>query len=377
MNKIYLVSCYFAPLGRANANRAFLVKCLCNAGMEVEVIAGENYKSFILSFQEDHSLLKDIPPQVKIHRFNGRPGWLTYDLKKLFGTSNNLRTHWINSAEKNMPISGKGIIYAIVPQHDNAVLAYKLACKYDCPLVLHYADDVLYVDPKIVKRADLLVAVTQQIKQTLYDHYGHTNIMIVENGHPDSVEIPEKNEISFPIKIAYAGSMTMRTHPCIVAKAYQKLWRKNRDIAKNLMFDFYAPPGGYYNFLFLNRYLGGNIQFKGFLPYHDLMPVLTHYDLGLASSCGENALVSKVYHYINCGLPVLGVYERSGMSEFIEENQIGLHANRDVNAIMDQLINLVENKDQILSWRKNVIKIKPKYSLKNYVEKLAKQLKAL
>ena len=124
-----------------------------------------------------------LPPDLKIHRFNARPGWLTYDIKKFLNQSDNVRDHWIAEAERNLAFSKKGIIYAIVPPLDNAILAYKLACKYDCPLVLHYVDDDVEVGPEIFKRANLIVCVTPKIEKNLLKRYGGGSIHVPENGY--------------------------------------------------------------------------------------------------------------------------------------------------------------------------------------------------
>ena len=68
MKKLYLISYYFAPLGRADGvNRTYLVKYLAEAGWDIDVISCANPHGFIRSFQKDPSLLDVIPPQVKLH----------------------------------------------------------------------------------------------------------------------------------------------------------------------------------------------------------------------------------------------------------------------------------------------------------------------
>ena len=206
MKRIYFISCYFVPMGRAEANRAFMVKYSCQEGWQVEVVAGENYKSFILNFQEDPSLWTVIPKDLKIHRFNGRPGWLMYDLKKLFNGPNNFREGWVKEAEQNLDFKSKGIVYAIIPPIYNAVSAYRLARKFDCPLVLHFVDEVLDVEKEIVDRASIVFAASHHIKKNLFNHYGHKNIAVMENGYLQETQTPHKESVSFPLRLVYAGS---------------------------------------------------------------------------------------------------------------------------------------------------------------------------
>jgi hypothetical protein len=234
MNKIYFISCYFVPMGRSESNRAFMVKYLSEEGWDIEVIAGENYKSLILSFQEDLSLWDVIPRGLKIHRFNGFPGWLAHDLKTIFRRPNNIREHWVKEAQQNLDLTEKGIIYAIIPTLDNAVLAYQLACKYGYPLVLHFVDEVLDIDPAIVRHADLVFAVTDQIQKNLAAYYKRDDITVVPNGYLQETELPDKASPGTPLRCVYAGSMTFRTRPEIFAQAYHMLMARRPSLASDI-----------------------------------------------------------------------------------------------------------------------------------------------
>ena len=374
MNKIYFISCFFVPMGRSESNRAFMAKYLCEEGWELEVVAGENYKSLLLSFQEDPSLLNVIPKNLKIHRFNGRPGWISYDLKKLLNISNNVRWHWVKEAEKSLQLSEKGIIFAVVPQLDDAVLGYRLATKYDCPLVLYYVDEDVEVGRETYDRADLIVCVTQHIKEALLKRYGPKNILVAENGYLQEMKIPGEVPSRDALRLVYAGSMTFRTGPEIFAQAYNLLAKKEPELAQKLHLDFYGPSN-YYSFLFLKNYINQNVQFKGFLPIQELMKTLPNYDVALASTRGDISFTSKIYQYLNAGLPILTSSDDNCLKKFIEEKQIGFAASRDIPQLANKLKEIVEHRDQILSWRRNVIAIKSQYSFKNRIKEISQALR--
>lgn len=353
-----------------------MVKYLLEEGWDVEVVAGGNYKSFILSFQEDSSLWGVIPKDLKIHRFNGRPGWLKYDLNKILNKPNNIRWHWIEEAEKNLDFQERGIVYAIVPPLDNAILAYRLACKFDCPLVMHYVDDVLDIEKKIVDRADIVIGVTSHIRDILFNHYRRKNIVLVENGYLAEIEVPSREWIANPLRLVYAGSMTFRTRPEVFAQAYHVLQKKNPALAENIQMDFYGPEN-YYPFLFLKKWLNRNIKFKGFLPVAQLGETLCRYDLALASTKGDISFTSKIYQYLNAGLPILTASDHEDLKGFIENHQIGIAASRDVEDIAGKLREIICNKEHILQWRKNVLDIKPKYSLRGRIKDISILLKRI
>lgn len=376
MNKIYFISCYFAPIGRAEANRAFLVKYLAEEGWDIEVVAGERFRSFILNFQEDHSLRDVIPKGIKIHHFNGRRGWLVYDFKKLLNKPNNVRDHWINEAEKNHQLEEKGIIYAVIPPIDYAILAYRLALKFNYPLVLYYVDDSLDIDKKIIERANIILTVTSFIKDALLKKYGHREIHVVEHGFLQDIPLTPKSKVNFPLRLIYTGSMTFRTRPEVFAMGYNILLRKNPKLAEQIEIDFYGPQN-YYHFLFLNKWLNRNVRFKRFLSVKELFQILPTYDMALASTKGNVAFPSKIYQYLNAGLPLLTASDHHGSKEFVEKHQIGLASLSNAQDVANKIEELVQNKDQIIQWRKNVIKIKSEFSLNKRVEEISQLLKTI
>ena len=376
MNKIYFISCYFVPMGRSESNRAFMVKYLSEEGWDIEVIAGKNYKSLILNFQEDHSLWDVIPKNIKIHRFNGLPGWLAHDLKTIFHRPNNFREHWVKEAQQNLDLTEKGIIYAIIPPIENAVLAYRLACQYQYPLVLHFVDEVLGIDPKIIEHADGVISVTDQIQKNLGAHYNRNDIVVIQNGYLQETELPDKTAPGDPLRCVYAGSMTFRTRPEIFAQSYHMLMARRPSLAKKLGIDFYAPAN-YYPALFLKKYLNPNVRFRGFLPISRLLETLPQYDCALASTTGNISFTSKVYQYLNAGLPLIVSSEEPGLRSFVEERQIGLSTGRSMEAVAEKFEEFVQGPQRILNWRKRVIAIRSQFSLKKRIQEISQLLKRI
>src|SRR3989344_6883692 len=265
MNKIYLVSYYFAPLGRADGvNRGYLVKHLVEHGWDLEVITGNVYKSLILNFQTDPSLLELIPKSVKIHRFDSSKGWLKHDLKNLAKSKNNHRQAWLEQVNKKFQPSEKGIVMAVVPPVDNALAAYDLAEKYNCPLALYYPDTVLDVPPAIVERAALIIVVTPEIKSAMLSHYGKKNIIVIPHGYGEEVQLSPNKTYSDVLRMVYAGSLNFIIKPEIIGQAFKKLRRSRPDLASQLKIDFYGPSGYYAKWL-LRPSLNQPLSFKRYL----------------------------------------------------------------------------------------------------------------
>lgn len=377
MKHLYLVSYYFAPLGRADGvNRAYLVKYLAECGWDVDIITGEKYRSLVLNFQTDPDLLNILPPKVKINRFKSDTGWLSYDIKKIIGISNNFRHSWIADADKAVKPAPGSVVMAIVPPADNAVLAHRLAQKAGVPLVLFYPDDVLDVPSAIVRQAKLIVCVTPKIKEILEKHYSVNNIVVVEHGYAESVPCPQRHNPPAKVRMVYAGSFNFRTRPEWVAQAFQQFRKKVSQHPGQMEIDFYGPEG-YYLSLFLNRYLSEEVRFKGYVTFEKLMKLLPEYDMAVTVNQADFAFPSKVFHYLNAGLPIFAVTEHEGLIDFIRTNQIGLTVGTSKEDIVKGLERILSSKDKILSWRQNILRIKDNFSLSERMKQLDKYLQKL
>ncbi len=377
MQTVYLVSYYFAPLGRADGvNRAYLVKYLVEAGWKFEVISGSQYHSLVLSFQQDPSVMDIIPDSVKIHRFESDRNWLLYDMKKILNVKKNLRDHWIKEAEQKFIPREKGIFMAVVPPVDNAFLAYRLARKHHCPFALYYPDDVLDVPASIVQQADAIFCVTPEIKQSLEKTYGHPNVTVIEHGLPDLIVCPAPTNIQGPIKMVYAGSFTFRTRPELAGKAYLKLKKISPEKAKGLTIDFYGPQG-YYLWFFLRPYLNDHVCYKGYLPFKQLMNILPAYDMALTINHADVSFPSKVYHYLNACLPIFAITEHLGLIDFIRTNDIGIVTSLNPDEILSQFIRLVSEKKHLAQWRNNVLQVRERCHLRTRFQKMSEALKQI
>ena len=376
-DKIYLISYFFAPLGRADGvNRTLFVKYFDELGWDVEVITGEIYNILILNFQRDPSLLNNIPPSVKIHRFQSDRGWLKYDLKKIIGIKNNLRKNWISNVENGFSPRTQGVFVSILPPIDNAILAYNLSLKYHWPLVLYYLDDFLDVPSHIVKHAKALVCVTSRIAKSLIKTYGHNNVNLIAQGAGEPIACVQKKSIDLPIKIVYAGSFNFRIQPELVGKALKKLKKQRPNIAASLVIDLYGPQG-YYLWLFLKPYLNKNVRYEGYLPFDQLMKILPNYDMALTVNRADVAFPSKVYHYLNAGLPIFAITEHPELIHFVQDHSIGITSDNTINDIAEKLSDLAVSKDLILKWRENVLNIRDEFALEKQLKKFHDVLKDL
>jgi len=243
-------------------------------------------------------------------------------------------------------------------------------------MVLYYPDDVLDVPEHVFNHASAVYCVTPEIKKSLIKKYGKKDILVIEHGFSDLIDCPVKETVGDPVKITYAGSLNFRTKPEVFLQGYSQLNKTNPRLSKEMHVDFYAP-GGYYFNLFLKRYMSENILFKGYLPFNHLLTLLPSYDMALTVNHADIAFPSKVFHYLNAGLPIFAVTEHAGLADFIKENDIGITSSLDIEEIAQKIQSVLSDRNQILRWRENVMRIRTNYQMKNRIKELHQSIEKI
>lgn len=382
MGKIVFVSYLFAPMARAaGVNRAYFVKYLAEAGWDVDVVTGEHYRSLMLVIQKDPSLLEVLPPGVRIHRYDSLKGWLAYDLaaltSRLLGRSYPVRKAWLRDAERHFSPPDGAVVLAILSTPENAILAYRLAEKFDLHLALHFVDNMRGVDPKIIKRAAVVTAVTEYIRDQLREAYGHPHIEVINNGYPSELEVPTQSELSRPLKMIYTGSFTVAGRPERFLRAFKELRHRKPQLGERIELDLYGQKAGYYYNLFLRKFEAPGIRFRGYLGIGSLNRALSQADIGMVCLARDVSFSSKAYSYLNAGLPIFAATTHPGLRDFVREHGVGIACDNEQGAIREALEGLARNPEAVLRWRENVLRIRSEFSLRRQVQKLSALLENL
>ncbi len=370
MKKMYVISYYFAPLGRADGvNRTLLIKGLADLGWDIDVVTGYRYRSLVLNFQRDESLLATLPGSVKIQRFESDHGWFLYDCKKILGIKNNIRWHWVDEATRGFKPTAPGVIMAIATPHDNALLAYQMSQRCGFPLILYYPDETFDVPEHVVRHATMLIGVTPEITAALKNLYAHPSILLVKQGIGALAPCPETKTPGRPLKMVYAGSFNFRTCPELMLKALIRFARRYPDLADSMTLDMYGP-NGYYVWMFLRPYFNKNVRYKGYIAFSDLMRRLPEYDLAITSNRADIAFPSKVYHYLNAGLPVFAITEHRGLAAFVQGQAIGLVRDNQIDAIADGFYTIATSPGALSTWRDRVSAVREEFLFSTQIVKM-------
>jgi len=329
---LYLVSFYFAPLGRADGiNRTHLARMLADLGWKVEVICADNPRGVIRNYQHDPSLLALLGNGVERHATPYAAWSGIAEFSSLAGLAPDPFFTWrADAIRKGMElITGDGVIMAIVPPVSNAVVAAELARRTGLPLVLDFRDNVANIPDAVASTVSAFCASTPHSLREMDHRYGFgasgREGLAYFNGYPDGIaSMPPTDDASDqpPGRYLYAGLLDWRQHPAIAAQAANLSDAPGRPISMA----FYGPRN-YYTKLLLPRALGHAATFHGYIAYGDAISRMRAMTAGVSTlyrAADAYCLPSKVFQYIATGRPVLAAAPDGALRDFVLDNGFGL-----------------------------------------------------
>ena len=386
MKKLYLISYFFAPLGRADGIiGSYLVKYMSELGWNIDVITCKNPHGFLQDFTKDYSLLNIIPTQVKLHQINSIYWGPLGGLASLFGLSKDPFGNWYRPVIKmaDSIFSEKGIIYTIVPPFTNAKIGFDIATKFEMPLVIHFQDNTFNLPKEIVHSCETIIASTEHSLEDMRKYYGlsYETGLTIYNGFPiDYSSVPKQIKRDRKLKIVFTGLLRLDQDPAMLARAVKLMEKKYPQTKRLVNVDYYGPKN-YYIYFFLKKHLAQNIRLRGYLPFKEVLKRISSADLAYASLSPkgyEYALPSKVFQYIAMEIPILGAGPEGALKELICNNKIGRFSlANDIEGQAEDIYYLLNNPEARLEMVENIRKIKSKFAMKYQVMKLEKVLKKL
>ncbi len=394
MKKLYIISYYFAPLGRADGiNRSYLVRYLSELGWNIEVISCLNPHGFMRNFQRDQSLLKIIPSDVRLHPVRSFCWGPAGDIAAILRLIPDPFLNWRRSAvEKGIDIvSSPGIIYAVAPPLINILVADEIAEVTGMPLVIDLRDNLFGIPEKTVSRLRGMAASTPFSLKEMLRHYGIDSRKghVMYNGFPDDAVIQTLDKSDSPckeLKIVYAGLINLDQDPAILIRAI-KLLEQRHPAAKGLIQTDFFGPKNYYTRWFLKPYLNEQFRFHGYVPFNEAVKKIASSDMAFSSLRGTRksrgtdksyCIPSKVYQYIATETPIFAAGPPGALADLIRTEGIGLFAPfSDIGKQADMLYSLLTQRDMLMPMRENIRKLKPKMAMRTQVSGLDRYLKAI
>lgn len=385
MKKLYIVSYYFAPLGRADGiNRTYLVKYLSELGWDIEVISCRNPHAFLRNFQEDWSLMKVLPSEVKLHRIRSTYWGPLGGIAALLRLIDDPFRNWFRPVLKRADaiFRQEGIVYAIVPPLINAAIAGKVAAERQMPLVIDFRDNVFDLPHEVVQNARAIIASTPYSLQEMQRHYHFKDDvgLTIYNGYPvahhsknKSKEVPQDK-----LRIVFAGLLNLEQDPAMLARAVAHMEKVYPETRNKVSVDYYGPRNFYTRF-FLPRYLSENICFRGYVPFKEVLDEIAHADLAYSSLVGEHnkyRVPSKVFQYIAMETPILATGPDGALKNLLLQYGIGRYSSdKDIEAQAADIQYFLTDDQAHAGMVANIRKIKPQFAMRFQAERLSEYLK--
>ena len=396
-SKVYFLACCFPPIGRGNALTNACVANHLAEDFDVEVVCMEPEAGYFLSCQEDPSLLDTLNSKLTVHRIRAGWGGKVHELLYAMGLLPCYYLHWTWHVWRRYRelFTRPGVVFAIYPVFSSLALAWLVHRSLGHPLLVDFRDDFSGVmargrhrfwrpffkriEAYFMRQANHITVTTGALREDLIKRHKIVpdKISVVYNIVP-SQSVPMVNDInsSTMVQIIYAGAMSRIQSPQILLQAVNQLQEKNESIAKVLEIKLYGPESPYFR-LKIMPHIKGQAEFGGFLPHAELVQQLAAADVGflcLAAATFAYATPTKLFEYIELGLPVLAVLPDGAARDLIEYHELGIVVGlNDVDGLIQAMVQLTDAKVRA-HYKANVLRARPIFQPATQIDKWHKVL---
>ena len=378
--KVYFIACSFPPFGRGNSITNACVAQHLARYFDVEVICKEREDGFLINYEGDASLVRDLVDGLVVHRLRGGRWW--GGLNEVLYASGLLPCYYLNWAWSVVSrgselIGDRGVIFAVYPVFSDLVAGWYLSRRHNCPLVLDFRDDFsavmsrgwrrvlapLYrwLESRLLRSARRVTVTTDHLKDALVLRHGldERHVSVVHNIVPrfEGLRRCRNSGDERDVRVVYAGAISAIQRPEILLRAYRKLCDSRPDLGRRVRVEIYGPESIYFR-LRMKQHFGEGCHYYGFVPHDELVEKLADADIGffsLADSTFAYATPTKLFEYVELGIPILAALPPGAARTLIEENDIGMVADPgDINGLAAHLAGLADQPDLRRRFEANV-----------------------
>jgi len=221
---------------------------------------------------------------------------------------------------------------------------------------------------KYLKNSDLIIASSKTNQKSLGSKYPEWKNKIVNNyfGYIAKLDITKfHKKVSDKLRVAYVGNMGDLQKPEILYEIYKKSNLKNLEIFFIGNTKSYKP---------LENIVDDNVKFIDFLPHEEFLKfMIENIDIGFVSLTSDYlgaCVPSKIYEYINLGLPMIGALPDGDGKDIINNNQYGIACNyNDSNSLIDALKKF-QDKVFLEDVRNSILDNRDKWFMKNRIKEV-------
>lgn len=245
-------------------------------------------------------------------------------------------------------------------------LAYLLSLKFGCkhyanlhdPITYSYINGKRFLTPlfhvkrdkyefKYLSKCEYIITSCKTYSTNLMKKYPFLSQKIIHSHFGYIKKSHQVAEIATnKIKIVYAGTFDKVQSPQILLQIAKKF--------QNVEIHYI---GNYSNYKPLRNIFIPNVIFHGYLTHDDFLTLMLNMNIAFVSLCGdcyENCFPSKIFEYLNLGLPIFGVLPNGDAKDFVNNGKYGYVISEfNSESIIDAFYNMSINND-INIYRKNI-----------------------
>ncbi len=225
-------------------------------------------------------------------------------------------------------------------------------------------------EKKYLSNSDLIITSSKTNRDALKGKYPEFKNKIKNNyfGYIKPINLIKK-EKSEKLRIAYVGRFGGNQKPEIFLNAVDKV----NDIKVTLI-------GNYENYKNIKNYID-KYDFIKSMPHEKFLEFMQkHVDVGFVSLATDYlgaCVPSKIYEYINLGLPIIAALPNGDAMRLINENNYGIACDYNDEACIVKAIQTFKNTNKIREYKSNVLKDKQEWSMENRIQEVIGWIKNL
>jgi len=229
---------------------------------------------------------------------------------------------------------------------------------------------------KYLKNSDLIITSSKINQISLQNKYHSLKDEIKNNyfGYIEKVNLDLfQKTLSDKLRIAYVGNMGTLQKPEILYQLFQKLNNKGN-------IEIYFIGNIESNFI-LQNINEESIYFIDFLPHDKFLKFMVeNIDIGFVSLANDYlgaCVPSKIYEYINLGLPILGALPDGDGKDIINQNNYGVACKYDDIDGLKKAIEKFRNTEFLNQCKINLLKDREQWLMKEKIKEVDSWLRSI
>jgi glycosyltransferase involved in cell wall biosynthesis len=305
-----------------------------------------------------------------------------FSILERFGIISDYLESWIKSTTNILVkiVSPKDIIFATCGGELACIkIGHLVKKKIECKFIVNYHDPVTFtsltnlnnqlfgsnfhvnrdkLEKEYIKNSDFIITSSHSNRNNILKKYKiKKNLITLFFGYIKKIKKKKLFKKKKLIKIVYAGSMTSVQNVEMLIEIYKYIKNKQLVMIELISNDIIHIPTEYKK----------NIILKKMLTYNALIDYISsNCDLGfvsLSNNVFKNCIPSKIYEYINCGIPIVGILPNGEAKNFVTKNGFGICANlENYKIIAKKIDSIIFNQDKINYMRNRIIKMRKLWS---------------